>query len=308
MLYLTSLETYLVTSEFELLEHKIKALLLKNMVSSKGSLVNKYYAHFESVINPEPKITKNDDAMLKSDSKDSGNDTIVLDDTIMSENDTTMTEHDTSNFKFPVYALNTENNDANPENDTKTSAIDANVLDDTITSENFKFPIEALISENDDATSESEDETVPEKNTKLSGNDTIVLDDTLMSENDISMTENDTNDIPISIHPKRTLQNCSTPKAKIKKITDIYKHSATPITKMDICKSTNDPESFLVFNASINISEMKIENVSQDQNNFDEILKKGDETSNKMAATEIEKTVVDKPNEVHESSNSLKVS
>ena len=181
------------------------------MVSSKGSLVNKYYAHYGNVINQEPRITKNDDAMPKSDSK-------------------------------------------------------------------------------------------------ISGNDTIVLDDTLMSENDTSMTENDTNDIPISIHPKRTLQNCSTPKAKIKKITDIYKHSATPITKMDICKSTNDPESFLEFNASINISEMKIENVTQDQNNFDEILKQENETSNKMAATEIEKTVVDKPNEVHESSNSLKVS
>ena len=88
-------------------------------------------------------------------------------------------------------------------------------MDDTITSENFKFPIDALISENDDATSESDDETVPEKDTKVSGNGTIVLDDTLMSENDTSMTENDTNDIPISIHPKRTLQNCSTPKAKV---------------------------------------------------------------------------------------------
>ena len=177
-----TLETYLVTSAFELLEHKIKALLLKNMVSSKGSLLNKYYAHYESVINQKPKITKNDDAIPKNDSK-------------------------------------------------------------------------------------------------ISGNDTIVLDDTLMSENDTSMIENDTNDIPISIHPKRTLQNCSTPKAKIKKTIDIYKHSATPITKMDICKSTNDPESFIEFNASINISEMKIENISQDQNNFDEILQKGNETS-----------------------------
>ena len=352
MLYLTALETYLVTTEFELLEHKIKALLLKNMVSSKGSLVNKYYAHYGNVINQEPRIIKsddaipendtimseNDDAMPKNDSKISGNDTIVLDDTVMSENDmtehdtsnfkfpidalmtenddampesdtidsdndTTMTEHDTSNFKFPVDALTTENDDAMPENN---DAIPENDLDDTITSENFKFPIDALISENDDATSESDDETVPEKDTKVSGNGTIVLDDTLMSENDTSMTENDTNDIPISIHPKRTLQNCSTPKAKIKKIIDI--HSATPIARMDICKSINNPESFIEFNGSINISEMKIENVSQDQNNFDEILKKGDETSNKMAATEIEKTVVDKPNEVHESSNSLKVS
>ena len=76
---------------------------------------------------------------------------------------------------------------------------------------------------------------------------------------------------------------------------------------MDICKSVNNPESFIEFNASINISEMKIENVTQDQNNFDEILKQENETSNKMAATEIEK-IVDKSNEVHESPNSLKVS
>ena len=99
------------------------------------------------------------------------------------------------------------------------------------------------------------------------------------------------------------------PKAKIKKSIDIYKHSATPIAKMDICKSTNnDPESFIEFNASINISEMKIENVTQDQNNFDEIPMEGNETSDKIAATEIEKTVVDKSNEVPESPNSLKVS
>ena len=104
-----------------------------------------------------------------------------------------------------------ENDNGNQESDTKIPAIDTNVLDDTITSENFKFPISALISENDDDTSEN-DETVPEKDTKVSGNDTIVLDDTLMSENDTSMTENDTNDLPISIHPKQTLQNCSTPK------------------------------------------------------------------------------------------------
>ena len=105
-----------------------------------------------------------------------------------------------------------ENDDSNPESNTKIPANDTNVLDDTATSENFKFPIDALISDDDDDAISENDETVPDKDAKISGNDTIVLDDTLMSENDTSMIGNDTNDIPNSIHPKRTLQNCSTPK------------------------------------------------------------------------------------------------